>query len=575
MPQENSNKVSLKVAIAGLFSLLFLLTIVVSVIIYQREIQNETKIFKTRESEKIRLIKEHTIKNFNSIVQDLLVTSSHQALKEFVSKSDSKDKARLEKELLSLSSIKKIYDQIRYLDKSGKEIIRVNYNNGKPLLVSEEKLQNKGKRYYFADTFKLNPYEVFVSPLDLNIEQGKIEQPIKPMIRIGTPLANKDGEKQGILLVNYLASELLNTFKNHNIQQDSKLYLTNKKGYWLKGPSPEGEWGFMYDDKHDKTIQQENKHIGETIIKTDSLQKVEKDGLYTTETIYPFLLAQASSEGSIEAFSPSLESLNPNEYSWKIISFVPKQSLVANAIKIKNILIALNTFLLALFISVYFLLARIINKREKAEQQILKLNNILKLTNKILRHDLANIFTRIKQGYELFKEEPDEKLLTESFGKAEEGIDLIHQMKELEQLVTAKGDLQKQNLVPLLEKLKDDYKIEINIKGEGSVMADQALESVFKNLINNAITHGKTKKIDIQITKDKRETTIEVIDYGLGVPDEIKEKIFEEGFKYGETGNTGIGLYIVEQTISRYDGRIKVKNNQPKGAIFEIILSSN
>ena len=135
--------------------------------------------------------------------------------------------------------------------------------------------------------------------------------------------------------------------------------------------------------------------------------------------------------------------------------------------------------------------------------------------------------------------------------------------------------MQKQNLVPLLEKLKDDYKIEINIKGEGSVMADQALESVFKNLINNAITHGKTKKIDIQITKDKRETTIEVIDYGLGVPDEIKEKIFEEGFKYGETGNTGIGLYIVEQTISRYDGRIKVKNNQPKGAIFEIILSSN
>ena len=59
---------------------------------------------------------------------------------------------------------------------------------------------------------------------------------------------------------------------------------------------------------------------------------------------------------------------------------------------------------------------------------------------------------------------------------------------------------------------------------------------------------------------------------GKGIPDEIKARIFEEGFKFGETGNTGFGLYIVNRTMEKYGGSVVVKDNHPRGAIFELRL---
>jgi len=56
--------------------------------------------------------------------------------------------------------------------------------------VPDKELQKKGKRYYFSDSFKLKPGQIFVSPLDLNVEHGHLEKPIKPMIRFGTPVVD-------------------------------------------------------------------------------------------------------------------------------------------------------------------------------------------------------------------------------------------------------------------------------------------------------------------------------------------------------------------------------------------------
>ena len=61
-------------------------------------------------------------------------------------------------------------------------------------------------------------------------------------------------------------------------------------------------------------------------------------------------------------------------------------------------------------------------------------------------------------------------------------------------------------------------------------------------------------------------------DFGIGIPDEIKDKVFDEGFHYGETGHTGIGLYIVQTTVEEYDGMVFVEDNTPQGAVFIIRL---
>ncbi|MHA2366166.1 MAG: ATP-binding protein [Candidatus Hodarchaeales archaeon] len=44
--------------------------------------------------------------------------------------------------------------------------------------------------------------------------------------------------------------------------------------------------------------------------------------------------------------------------------------------------------------------------------------------------------------------------------------------------------------------------------------------------------------------------------------------MFNLGFSFGNTGRTGLGLYIVKNIIERYGGKITVENNEPKGSKF-------
>ena len=86
-----------------------------------------------------------------------------------------------------------MYDQVRYLDETGMEIVRVNFNNGQPAIVEKNKLQPKGQRYYFKDAITLDKDEIYVSPFDLNIEGQSIELPHKPMVRFSAPVFDRSG----------------------------------------------------------------------------------------------------------------------------------------------------------------------------------------------------------------------------------------------------------------------------------------------------------------------------------------------------------------------------------------------
>jgi len=157
---------------------------------------------------------------------------------------------------LKFMQSKHYYDQIRILNYQGKETLRINYNSGKPEIVPKEKLQDKSNRYYFTESIILNAGELFISPLDLNKERGKIEQPLKPMIRFAMPFNNKSGDKGGVIIINYLAEELLARLRLVNTKYNSRLSLVNSEGYFLFNKDQRKEWGFMYNnDIRFQTVQ--------------------------------------------------------------------------------------------------------------------------------------------------------------------------------------------------------------------------------------------------------------------------------------------------------------------------------
>ncbi len=122
------------------------------------------------------------------------------------------DEQRIVNEFTVFANKKKRYDQIRYLDSSGMEIVRINFNGGRPQVVKQRELQNKSSRYYFREALVLERGGIYLSPLDLNIEEGEIEYPLKPMMRFGTPVFDQAGDKKGIILLNYFGDYLIGNF---------------------------------------------------------------------------------------------------------------------------------------------------------------------------------------------------------------------------------------------------------------------------------------------------------------------------------------------------------------------------
>jgi PAS domain S-box-containing protein len=293
---------------------------------YQEVIHNKT-ILEIQAVESLNGQNEQIINEFTYIVSDLMFLSEQHELQELLENDSASQRQILAEEYRRFSNRKRFYDQIRFLDKTGMEIVRVNFNAGFPSIVPPSKRQGKGERYYFRDTFVLDKEEVFVSPFDLNIEKGQIENPLKPMIRFGTPVFDCAGQKRGIILLNYLGAELLRKLDKMAESSSSHIMVVNAEGFWLKGVRDKDEWGFMYKDGINRTFGNRFPKEWQKTLQKKSDQFYTKNGLFTFITIYPLLEGQKSSTGALDAFSQSLANLNTQDYYWKIISHVPQQTL--------------------------------------------------------------------------------------------------------------------------------------------------------------------------------------------------------------------------------------------------------
>ena len=154
-------------------------------------------------------------------------------------------KTSLETQFLFFSQNKPRYDQIRYLNNQGMEVIRVDRNaNGYSLLKRKTLLQDKSSRYYFKQASKLARNNIYISSIDWNVENGKIEKPLKPTIRFAMPVFDKQHQRQGVVVVNYLASELMAHFIKASGLHQQQLFLVNKHGelLYLRNKSTSSEW---------------------------------------------------------------------------------------------------------------------------------------------------------------------------------------------------------------------------------------------------------------------------------------------------------------------------------------------
>jgi diguanylate cyclase (GGDEF)-like protein len=339
---------------------------------YYAEAGDESALLKKEALHLVNMQQDVFRHEFQLIVSDLMVLSEHHLMHKIMDRPSRQDLQALSREFLVLSANKKAYDQVRYLDATGMEIIRVNFNNGVPVIVPAEQLQPKGNRYYFADSFKLNQGEIFVSPFDLNIERGKIEYPLKPMIRFAMPVFDRGGRKHGVLILNYFGKQLIDHLKDMReaMNTSGSDMLLNSEGYWLHGPKDEDEWGFMLRDRKSRIFANDFPQEWKKITAGKSGQFTTGNGIFTFETLYPLIEGLRSSTGSAEAFGSSAKRLSADGYYWKLVSYVPAALTTAFTDKLfKTLFPFMTLFTLLLAVGVWFL-ARANVKRARAENEI-------------------------------------------------------------------------------------------------------------------------------------------------------------------------------------------------------------
>ena len=218
--------------------------------------------------------------------------------------------------------------------------------------------------------------------------------------------------------------------------------------------------------------------------------------------------------------------------------------------------------------------ARDITDFKKAQEKIRDMYEQLKFMNSLLRHDISNSITAVAGYLEMYRETGETEYIDKIEKILDNCIELINNVKEVEVALYDSRELTcinvKDAILKVVEAIKNkNVSITLNLD-ECSVIADEFIHSVFENLLNNAIVHNdkEDKKIFIDVRCNGEWVEVKIADNGPGIPEEIREDVFKKGFKFGVTGRTGMGLYLVKSLMEKYGGSVELKDNVPEGSLF-------
>lgn len=135
---------------------------------------------------------------------------------------------------------------IKFIDLLGNEVVRVNNENGNITIVADEDLETKSGTYYFGEAIVLEDDQLYISYLDLEVENNVIVEPYQPVLRFAISAYNQENEKIGYIFLNYDADKFLSVFEEYVDHNETSLYLGIFSGHTLyRFDSNDSESGYQ------------------------------------------------------------------------------------------------------------------------------------------------------------------------------------------------------------------------------------------------------------------------------------------------------------------------------------------
>ena len=214
-----------------------------------------------------------------------------------------------------------------------------------------------------------------------------------------------------------------------------------------------------------------------------------------------------------------------------------------------------------------------ITDKIRAETAVQLANRKLNFLNSIIRHDILNQLTVLKGNLDLALQTNIDKrqgvVLEKEMAATEAIQSLITFTREYQDIGNEPPEWQdvKRSVLAARAGIRPG-KITISLEIEGvEIYADRLLSNVFLHLMQNAINHGKkTTRIRLFCEESFEELHIVCDDDGIGVPPELKEKIFNRQF----FNRTGLEMYLTQEILSITGIGIRETGIYGQGACFEL-----
>lgn len=514
------------------------------------------------------------------------------------------------------ANAKRTYKQVRLIDTNGVERIRVNYDNGAAAEIPRDLLQHKLERYYVLEGLKLRPGQVYVSRFDLNIENGIIEKPVKPMVRIVAPVIGPDRIMQGIVVTNVDGLAILDSFSQSILPDDDHAMLVDQFGYILRGANEEEAWAFMFD-RADLSLQSRYPYSWNRIAQEQMGQFEDQIGLWTFRTIYP--VGKTLTRGQRVYDWDYL----PKDYNWKVVTLQTTQQLAAKRWRHASASILFSCLLLVTLAVGAGALARtqsaLVAHGAKLEQTVEKRTAELRATNEDLSkarvraeaasdaksrflanmsHELRTPLNAISGFSDIIREEMLGPIGNDTYksyasdisSSAKHLTNLIQDLIDISQIeadavtlrdseIDVAGVVRECRLIIAGNASAKGVKLTGDISpGLPMLRADPTrVRQILINLLTNAVKFtpsGGVVTLSVFLD-DRSRIHIKVADTGRGIPDALKSEMFRPFARGDDPGlqsseGVGLGLAITHSLVELHGGEITVDSELGKGTTFEI-----